>query len=293
MSNYQKLQTLLGTFAATACAVSATTLPANAVTLTTGTTLSIFLECLNDGISLVVGENPTDAAGWQYAIDSSSDGVAGSDIGGNTYEIYSMGVLETTDSIYVAINTNTPYTGNPDENAQNGSIALGDLFINLDALSTDFQEASDTSSLYAVHFVENNDSGVSELGLYGDVTATSVTESNSGFDSIDDYNQHVTNNGGTPNFGDLAADTSYFDSDNSLNEITSGDFLTEIVLLSESDLTEVGFNWEQAPGEYTIAFKIEKSALVGDEIESVPEPGTIVGLALLGICAIARRFLKR
>ncbi len=62
----------------------------------------------------MVGQNSLDAAGWQYAIDSGTDGVAGDDVGGNAYEIYSMAVRETTASIYVAINSNTPYNGNPD-----------------------------------------------------------------------------------------------------------------------------------------------------------------------------------
>jgi hypothetical protein len=290
------LNTLLGAAVATVCLVSATTQPASAATLTTGTTFSTFLECLNDGTALVVGQNPTDVSGWQYAIDSGTDGVAGYDVGGNAYEIYSMAVRETTDSIYVAINSNTPYNGNPDPYAQNGTIALGDLFINLNTPSSNFQQASDASSLYAVRFVENNESGVPELGLYGNVTAKSVTSINSGFGSIDQYNQHVANNGGIPNFGDLAADSDYFDLNNSLNEIASGDFLAGITFLSEIDLTDAGFNWEQAPGQYTIAFKIDKSVLPGGEVESesesVPEPNALTGFTLLGATFIARRLLK-
>ncbi len=292
MTNNQNLKTLLRTAAATACVVSATTQPATAATLKTGTTFSTFLECLNDSISLVVGQNPTDVASWQYAIDSRTDGVADTDVGGNAFEIYSMGVKETTDSIYVAINSNTPYTGNPNPNAQNGAIALGDLFINPNALSTNFQEASEGGSLYAVRFINNNDSGVPELGIYGNVTAKSVANINSGFGSINQYNQHVTNNGGTPGLGDLAANTSYFDLNQSLNEIASGDFLGGITLLSKRDLTDAGFNWKQASGKHTIAFKFDKSVLLGDDIKSVPEPGTMVGFALLSVTIIAGRRLK-
>jgi hypothetical protein len=288
-NNQKKLRLLLG--AATASAICAMTQSASAVTLTSGTTFSTFLECINDGISLVVGQNPTDATGWQYAIDSSIDGVAGNDIGGNIYEIYSMGVRETADSIYVAINSNTPYTGNPDRNTYNGSIALGDLFINLDAPSTNFQEASNAGSLYAVRFIDNNDSGVPELGIYSNVTAKSVTDINSGFPSIQQYNQQVADYGGTPSFGDLPASTSYFDLNQSLNEIASGDFLAGINLLSARELTDTGFNWEQAPGQYTIGFKFDKSALPGgdSEPESVPEPGATAGLVLLGTLFIASR----
>jgi hypothetical protein len=244
----------------------------------------------------VVGQNSLDAAGWQYAIDSGTDGVAGDDVGGNAYEIYSMAVRETTASIYVAINSNTPYNGNPDPYAQNGTIALGDLFINLNTPSSNFQQASDASSLYAVRFVENNESGVPELGLYSNVTAKSVSDINSGFGSINQYNQHVANNGGMPNFGDLAADSDYFDLNNSLNEIASGDFLAGIAFLSEIDLTDAGFNWEQAPGQYTIAFKIDKSVFPGGEVESksesVPEPNAIAGFTLLSATLIAQRLLK-
>ncbi len=293
MTKNQKLKMLLGMTAAI-CTVSATTQSASAVTLTPGTTFSTFLECINDGISLVVGQNPTDAAGWQYAVDSSTDGVAGSDVGGNVYEIYSMGVRESGDRIYVAINSNTPYTGNPTSRAYNGSIALGDLFINSDAPATNFQEASDASSLYGVRFVENNESGVPELGIYSNVSAKSVTHINDGFPNIQEYNQRVANYGGTPSFGDLAADTSYFDLSQSLNEIASGNFLAGITLLSDRDLTDAGFNWEQAPGQYTIGFTFAKAALPGNdsEPESVPEPATVVGVLLLGVTSIARRYWK-
>ncbi|HAA32599.1 MAG TPA: hypothetical protein DCE56_38935 [Cyanobacteria bacterium UBA8553] len=70
MTNNQTLKVWLETTAAIACVVSATTGSASAATLTPGATFSTFLECANDGISLVVGQNPTDAAGWQYAIDT-------------------------------------------------------------------------------------------------------------------------------------------------------------------------------------------------------------------------------
>lgn len=290
MTSNEKLKMLLRT-AAAACAVSAITQSASAATLTSGTTFSTFLECANDGISLVVGQNPTDAAGWQYAVDSSTDGVAGGEVGGNAYEIYTMGVRETADSIYVAINSNTPYTGNANSSAYNGSIALGDLFINLDALSTSFQTASDARSLYAVRFVENNDSGMPELGIYGNVTAISVTNINSGFPSIQEYNQYVADYGGTPSFGDLAADTSYFDLNQSLNEIASGNFLAGITLLSDPDLTDAGYNWEQAPGQYTLGFMFDKSVLPGgdSELESVPEPGAVAGILLLGATFVFHR----
>lgn len=290
-NNYSQLKTLLGTAVTTACIVSAAALPASAGALTGGTTLSLFLECLNDGISLGVGRNPTDEAGWQYAIDSYTDGVAGNNVGGNAYEIYSMGVKETSDNIFITINSNTPYDGNRHNNAQNGTIALGDLFINLDALELNFQQASDAGSLYAIRFVANNDSGVAELGVYSNVTAKSVTEVNAGFKSIKKYNQHVTNKGKTPSFGDLPANTDYFDRNQSLNVIASGNFLTGLTLLSQADLTAAGFDWEQTPGKHTLGFKFDKSVLPGGtpEPESVPEPGAMVGLVILGTTFVVRR----
>jgi hypothetical protein len=286
-------QTLF-TLSIAACAICAIAKPARGATLTPGTTLSTFLECLNDGISLVVGQNPTDEAGWQYAIDSHFDGVTGVDVGGNAYEIYSMGIKETDDSIYVAINANTPYAGNPEAGVQNGTIAFGDLFIHPNGTSTNFQQASEMGSLSAVRFVENNESGAPELGLYGNVTAKSVTATNAGFESIAQYNQHVLDRGGTPDFADLGADTDYFDANQSLNAIASGDFLRDIALLSESDLTNAGFNWQQAPGSHTVGFKLNKTAFsVENETESVPEPGAIAGLGLLSIGAICRHFRNK
>ena len=63
-------------------------------------------------------------------------------------------------------------------------------------------------------------------------------------------------------------------------------------MLSDSELTDAGFNWEQAPGQYTTAFEIDKSVLPNSEPEPVPEPDAIAGFALLGATFALRRRRK-
>lgn len=155
-----------------------------------GTTINTFAECLNDGIALIGGKNPLDRYGWQWAIDAPNDGVAGFQVGGNGYEIYTMAIKETANSIFVALNGNMPLTGIDGTGAVDGNIGWGDLFLNFSGLN--FSTASQLGSLFAVRFAGTNDSFAPSIGLYGNVKATSVTGINSGFSSLQAYNQRVS-----------------------------------------------------------------------------------------------------
>ena len=44
--------------------------------------------------------------GWNYAIDSFSDGVTGDQIGGGAFEFYGIAIKETSDTAFIAINSN-------------------------------------------------------------------------------------------------------------------------------------------------------------------------------------------
>lgn len=268
-----------------------TTKPVKAATFTAlneGTVANTFTECVNDGIALQVGKNPINDQGWQYAVDSFNDGVDGFQVGGagNGYEIYSLALKETKDSIVVVINGNMPLTGIDGTSADDGNIGWGDLFFNF--TDKDFTTANNQGDLFGVRFAESNDSLVPNLGLYSNVTAISTTDINSGFDSLEDYNLRVNDAcqgaGCAPSLGDLAADTSYFDQSQSLNTMGLGEFLTNIMYLSESELLDAGYDLNRFDGEHTIAFKFAKSGICDrGYCTSVPEPSAGVGLAALGL----------
>jgi hypothetical protein len=275
----QPLYTKLVTFTTALGLIFTTGEAAKAATLTAlneGTVVDTFTECINDGIALMVGKNPADEHGWQYAIDSFNDGVSGTQIGGNVYEIYNLALRETSDSIWVAINGNLPLTGTDAVGAEDGNIGWGDLFFNFS--SKDFTTASNEGSLFAVRYAGTNDSLAPKIGLYGNVTATSTQA----------YNQRVTNYcqepACGPSLGDLAADTSYFDQTQSLNAIASGKFLTSIMYLSDAELLKAGYDLNRFGGQHTIAFKFNKSGICeSGYCKSVPEPSGVLGLAAVGL----------
>ena len=275
--------------------------PAQAATFTAlneGTIANTFTECINDGIALQINQGSVNESGWFYAIDSFNDGVDGFQVGGrgNPYEIHSLALKETKDSIFVAINGNMPLTGVDGTRADDGNIGWGDLFLNF--TDQDFTTANNQGDLFGVRFAGTNDSLVPDLGLYGNVTAISTTDINSGFNSLNDYNQRVNDacQGAdcSASLGDLAADTSYFDSSQSLNTMGSGEFLTRLMYLSELELLAAGYDVNRFDGEHTIAFKFDKSGICDrGYCKSVSEPSAGVGLAALGLMAGVNYLHKR
>ena len=259
--------------------ISMTGTAANAGVLTNGTVISEFLECINDGVGLVVGSSPAQN-GWYYATDASNDGS-----GGSAYEIYGMGVKETTDSIIVALKAGTPLAGNAYSGAADGNVGWGDMFFNFSGLN--FMQAMNQGQLFGVRFAGTNDSGVANVGLYGGVTAKSVALENSGYGSINSYYSAHSN----ATLGDIAITGNYFDKTKSLNAINSGTFLSGITFLNNTQLTAAGFNTNKFAGSQTIAFSINKSYLPGGV--QVPEPATLSGLAFVGATLVASKLRKQ
>ncbi len=258
--------------------------------------------------------------GWNYAIDSFSDGVTGVQIGGGEFEFYGIAVKETSDTAFIAINSNLSLAGYADSAAQRGNINYGDLFFNFSGQN--FNTANANGSLFGIRFAEGNDSGVPTTGVYSNVTAKSVTEINNGFSNLSLYNNRVQSAGGTPSMGDLSATDPYFEQTGTstvLNSIAAGTKVAEINSLTPAALSALGLNFAQfkAVGSQTIGFSFNKSSMpsgqyianlfaecANDAIalkgsfekgsaEPVPEPSTIFGtLAGLSILA-AKRKLKR
>ena len=256
--------------------------------------------------------------GWNYAIDSFNDGVTGNQIGGGDFEFYGIAIKETSDTAFIAINSNLTLAGYADPRVQRGNINYGDLFFNFSGQS--FNTANANGSLFGIRFADGNDSGVATTGVYRDVTAKNVTKTNSGFSNLNQYNARVASQGKTPSMGDLAATDAYFQQTGSwsvLNSIATGTKAGEINFLTPATLNALGLNFAQfnAVGSQTIGFSFNKSSMpsgnyianffaecandaiaIKGSFEAVPEPstwfGTLVGLSFLGIGA-AKRKTKR
>lgn len=272
---------------------------ANAASLNRGNTFSTFLECLNDGVGLVIGQNST-INGWQYAFDSNADGVNG--IWGiraafgkrNPYDIFGMAVKETADSIIVVLNGNMPLTGNPEASVASRQIGWGDLFFNLSG--KDFTSAMNSGDLFGIRFADANASGVSNLGVYGGVQAKTVTDIKNGYTTavggLFGYENSVTWAGGTVGYGDLSRNyLAGNDQKFNLNAIANGNFLTDITFLAKSEVTQqlvaTGYDPTKLAGAHTIAFKFNKSALRSST--SIPEPSSIISLAVIGLAIACRK----
>ena len=265
--------------------------------------------------------------GWNYAIDSFNDGVTGGQVGGGDFEFYGIAITETSDTAFIAINSNLSLAGYAASGAERGNVNYGDLFFNFSGQN--FNTASANNSLFAVRFADGNDSGVATTGVYKDVTAKSVTQTNSGFSNLNQYNTLVASQGKTPSLGDLAATDPYFEQTGNntiLTSIATGTKVGDIEFLTAATLSALGLNFPQfnAVGSQTIGFSFNKSSLPsGDfianflaecandalaikgkftpltppgKVEPVPEPstwlGTFVGLSFLGMGA-AKRKMKR
>ena len=253
--------------------------------------------------------------GWNYAIDSFSDGVSGPIIGpAGAFEFYGMAIKQAGDTLVLALNANLPITGTPDPLAQNGSISWGDLFFNFSG--NDFKTASDAKELFAVRFAANNDSGVSDLGVYGNVTAKNVTQTNVGFINLQQYDNTVINGGGTPSLADLASNDPYLEYTgnwNILNSINTGTKLGNINFLDNASLTAQGLDFAHfsAAGSQTIGFSFDRDLLPAGSFVAhilaecandgmalqgefkVPEPSVLLGLLSIGVLFAVKTTKKR
>ena len=282
--------------------------------------------------SIIIASQPQKARaatlynGWNYAIDSFNDGVTGGQVGGGAFEFYGMAFQETAEKIFVALNTNLSLAGFEHGGAQGGSISYGDLFLNFSGLK--FNEASTIGNLFAVRFAEGNDSGAETTGVYSNVIAKSVAETNSGYANLNEYNAHIKSRGGRPSTGDLSATDSYFEQTGDwtvLNVIDSGEKVGDISFLTTAALNVMGLDFAhfKATGSKTIGFSFDKSLMpsgsfianffaecandgiaingelenddipIDGKLEAVPEPssflGTLVALGLIGARVLAKR----
>jgi hypothetical protein len=176
-----------------------------------GAILSVAVECFNDSTAQVVCNTQPDSNGWQYSADSFDDSNGDEGI----YEIYGLATRETQNQVEIVIAGNLPLTGfahdRPSAQVPDGNVGWGDLFINL--TKDDILTASGKGALYAIRFAETNDSGVSALGVYGQVKAKSVSGVNNGYETWASYAEDLSVNlGKTAVLGDFGGPVqSYYD----------------------------------------------------------------------------------
>ena len=245
--------------------------------------------------------------GWNYGIDAFGDGS-----GGSVYDIKGLAIKQTDNSIFVAINSGMSLTGISHAGAEDGHIGFGDLFFNFS--DSDFQTASEQSSLFGVRFAATNDSGASQVGVYANVSAESVTLDNVGYHSLKQYYDQGFEKANTmgPDLATKEAVYSYFAS-NTTGENTeilnvmkagTGTYVGGLELLNLSEMENLGldFGYFNAEGTETVGFKFDRSLLPGGDfiahlfvecgndgvaisgtVQDVPEPSAMVGLALFGL----------
>jgi len=244
--------------------------------------------------------------GWNYSIDSFSDGSGGGD-----YEIKGLAIKELEDSIVVGLSGGLSWG----ENSNN--ITWGDLFFNFSG--EDFNTASQNGDLFAVKFA-NNDTDL-QLGVYQDVTASTITNPDQGmYNSLQqyyDWGWERENTMGT-DISTKQEAYDYFGQGAFKNVIGSGQKVGEINKLDSSQLANLGldFGHFSANAPQIFGFEFSKSliqnadlksgdymahlflecgndgvALVGN-IKDVPEPATLGGLAIVGLALAGRRKLQ-
>ncbi|OAB56885.1 hypothetical protein AY600_07010 [Phormidium willei BDU 130791] len=260
-------------------------------------------------------------------MDSFTDGhQAGGIVGSNSvFEFYGMAMMEKDGQIYIGMNSNLGLDGADSSWADDDDvISYGDLFFNFTGDGLD----DAAGNLFAIHFANRTNSGVSEAGVYRDVTGTNVAKQNSGFQHLNHHANkvnglHVNRNGGEgANMADLASNDAYWQSGINQNykavtSIASGERVGGINMLESTTLASLGLDFASygGVGSETFGFSFDKSllpdgdfiahifaecvndgmAMVGNlasadvDPESVPEPASILGLLAVGGVMLNRK----
>jgi len=209
-------------------------------------------------------ETPT----WTYVKDSFTDGTGTGnivDINGNkivrgvTYELFGVAIRQDGENVTIAFNSNMGLRGTDviNRNAADNNISWTDFVFDFGGKK------------YAVHYAAGNDSGVTELGLYKDITLKNVNKENWGWSSMSQYYNSTNNAGKKPSLGDLSNyGYGYFDFYKKYSvpiSIASGTRVEgdEFRLLYEAELEQMGLDFKAGLnsnnlGPYTFGFTFKK-----------------------------------
>jgi hypothetical protein len=211
--------------------------------------------CISDGNVPPQGCPLDTDTGWMYVTDSVTDAT-----GLAALEIYGMAIRQQGNTVTVAINANmdqngiTKFPGIPSSvrnRITDGHVGFSDLVFDFGG------------NQYAVHF-SANDSGVTELGLYENVTLKDVAKENAGYDTLNSYKNSASN----PSLGDISFSGNYFDWNGRWNvpmSIVSGDKIGDITSLTAADLAGMGLDFATGLGTNrlgtnTFGFSFTKAA---------------------------------
>jgi hypothetical protein len=282
--------------------------------------------------TVIVAGQPVQAGGfktlnsdWNIVLDSFTDGTTGNDISINSdYQMFGMAAKVADGQAYFAINANLGLGGKD-------NVGYGDLFFNFSDDS--FKDASAAAKLFAVRFAPNDaGNGSTQNGLYQNVSAKSVTSTNSGHAGFQAYQNKVVSQDGTVGFGDLttaeakeyltALNGGHQDGNHSIqNVIKTGDKVADddFAMLSAAELAGLDFGTSGVAKAKTFGFKFdaaklpEGNALIsllyecindgmamkatfeapgGGDVD-VPEPTSIVSLSLIGMALAGSKLRKQ
>lgn len=254
--------------------------------------------------------------GWNYAIDSFNDGS-----GGSGFEERGLAFRQIGQTGHFAISGDMPLTGTPYASARNGSVALGDLFINFSSNKLDAQGKFTDPAVFGIRFSDRNDSfgnisgSNTTLGLFRNITVVDLAApQNGGYNTLQAY-YNAGFGRPTRSMGDRDTTTdviSYLGNGDMYANMASGTLVAGITSLSAAELANLGLDFAHfgsgAVGTAPlIGFSVDLSALprgqfaahffeecINDGIalrgQVVPEPGSfaLLGIALTGATACRR-----
>lgn len=240
---------------------------------------------------------------WTYMQDSTDDGTGGNGI----FEVHGMAYKQEGNILSFALNADIGINGHYRDRAKDDNIGWGDLVLTFGDVE------------YGVRFAGTNDSGVSETGLYSDITRKDVTKDNNGWKKFKDYANYVGDE--ATHFGDERDDAHFANKAKrkSGNVLKKGTHEGDVTLLGSSELLDfnAAFGGDET-GDYTFGFSFEMTeemtgefiaelwlecindsialdGIVASKITTppvgVPEPTALLGL--LGATAFGGTRLRR